>query len=218
MASWTYPRVAKGEKFLDRTSRMSKAQRERFFFEEYIRKGHATRVREWITGRHSRKWGGQAGPIARAIGELLKPLPSRFRDYLGNVCESHHEDDLENRTKYPLYAVVGNTQKETVNVQYAAILLRTADLLHITKDRTPSVAYPNDRLFRPDGGLEWDEQRGVFSVRHKKKPVDPHDPESSVIVISADFHDDRPFFALSEYRVYADEQLQQSRGRWVGKA
>jgi hypothetical protein len=54
-------------------------------------------------------------------------------------------------------------------------------------------------------------------VRHKKKTIDPEDPESSVIVISADFREESPFFALSEYRVYADEQLQQSR-RWVEKS
>jgi molecular chaperone HtpG len=48
-----------GRVFLDRTGRMSEGQRDRFFFEEYIRKGHATRVREWITGRHSRSWGGR---------------------------------------------------------------------------------------------------------------------------------------------------------------
>jgi molecular chaperone HtpG len=98
--------------------------------------------------------GRPAAPIARAIGDLLKPLPSRFRDYLGNICESHHKDDLEDRTKYPLFAVVGDHDKETVNVQYAAILLRTTDLLHITKDRTPSVAYQTIGFSDPMGVSE----------------------------------------------------------------
>ena len=51
----------------------------------------------------------------------------------------------------------------------------------------------------------------MSSPRTKKKTVAPNDPDPSVIVISADFHDEPPFFALSEYRVYADEQVQQSR-------
>ena len=41
-----------GGEFLARANkRMNMEEKERFFFQEYIRKTHAARIREWITGR-----------------------------------------------------------------------------------------------------------------------------------------------------------------------
>jgi molecular chaperone HtpG len=82
-----------GQDYLARPYRMTKAERERFFFQEFIRMGHAQRIREWVTGRHTTIWGDKVLTIANAIGQLLSALPVRFREYLGLICESHHLDD-----------------------------------------------------------------------------------------------------------------------------
>src|SRR6185369_3678624 len=41
----------KSTDYLARARRMSPVEQERFFFQEFIRATHATRIKEWITGR-----------------------------------------------------------------------------------------------------------------------------------------------------------------------
>ena len=148
----------------------------------------------------------------------MEPLPSRFREHLGTVCESHHGDDLTDPLKFPLYESIGNDLRiEAVNVQFAAILLRTADLLHVTQDRTPSVMFKLIRFTDPKSVLEWGKQRGTFSVAPKARVVKTDEPDTTDIVIKADFTDEEPLFALQEYIVYADAQVQQSK-RWADKS
>lgn len=200
-----------GQEYIARTNRMDSSERERFFFQEYIRKGHAQRIREWITGRPGRAWGPQIEPIAKRVSKLLDGLPPRFREYLGIVCESHHRSDLENQEKYPLAARLGNNPSEIVNVQYAAILLRSADLLHVTKDRTPSVVYESIRFSDPKSVEEWDKQLGTFAVGPRGRKLIKDDPESAVIVIQADFSEERPLFSFQEYVAYADSEIKASR-------
>ena len=62
-----------------------------------------------------------------------------FKVDLAMICESHHEDDIDDFTKYRVDNVYGNDKNEKVNLNYIAVILRIADLLHITKDRTPSI-------------------------------------------------------------------------------
>src|SRR5262249_40533609 len=104
-----------------------------------------------------------------------------------------------------------------VNVQYAAILLRTCDLLHVTKDRTPSVMYQVIRLSDPKAVEEWDKQLGAFAVGPKGRRLEEKDPDTAIIVVHADFSEERPLFALQEYIAYANQQLQQSK-RWADKS
>jgi molecular chaperone HtpG len=210
-------KASDGQEYLSRTNRMTDVEKERFFFQEFIRLGHAVRIREWITGKHSQIWGTEVKPISEIISKLLDVLPSRFREDLGKVCESHHNDNLDNTDLYQLCARYGSEQQEIVSVQYAAILLRTTDLLHITKDRTPSIAYKVLRLSDPKAVSEWDKQLGTFSVAPKGRELVERDKESAIIMFHADFTQERPFFALQEYIAYANSQIQQSK-RWAEKS
>lgn len=204
--------------YLARTKRMTEEERERFFFQEYVREGHAARIREWITNKHSRRWGTKVAAAAAEVDRLLQPLPSRFRQHLGTVCESHHADNLDKIDLFPLFAKVGSDQKrECVNVQYAAILLRTADLLHVTWDRTPSVMFKLIKFTDPKGVSEWERQRSVFSVGPRTRELNPADPSTAEVLVDADFTEERPLFALQEYVVYANAQVEQSR-RWAEKS
>src|SRR5262249_2153798 len=115
-------------------------ERERFLYQEFVRYKHAERIRYWITGKAPERL-GDATLVMKEVAALLEPLQPQFRKDLGLVCESHHLDDLGDLTKYKPSQPYGNSEEETANVQYAALLLRTADLLHITRDRTPSVAF-----------------------------------------------------------------------------
>lgn len=190
--------------------------RERFYYQEYIRKTHASRVREWITGRHSHSWQEPVQSIAVEVENMLAPLPPRFREHLGAVAESHNRNDLDVAQKYPLCHKYGrgSNPDETANVQYAAILLRTADLLHVTKDRTPSVMFRLINLTDPLGVDEWDKQRGTSTVSMIGRTLLEDDPKTHVIVVTADFLEERPFFALTEYLSWAGRELAQCK-RWA---
>ena len=204
----------KGKDYLARIEKMDANEKERFFYQEFIREHHAARIREWITGRHSIQWGETVKGIADEIKKLLDSLPTRFKTHLGNVCESHHLDNLDKIEFFPLCQYYGSDYIETANVQYAALLLRTTDLLHVTKDRTPSVMYKLINLSDPKGVDAWEKQRGTFSTHMVSSEFDPENIDTHQIVVSADFTEERPFFVLSEYLAYADEQIKQSK-RWA---
>lgn len=206
-----------GREYIARTNRMSPSEQDHFFFQEFIRKGHALRIKEWVTGRNPTRWGPDVAPIASEIANLLAPAPARFREYLGVVCESHHSADLDKLDRYPLAMRFGNDPLEIANVQYAGILLRTADLLHITRDRTPSVMYKAIRFSDPKSVAEWDKQQGTFAVGPKGRRLVEGDPESAVVVVNADFTEERPLFSLQEYIAYADAEIKQSV-RWAAKS
>lgn len=204
-----------GKDYLARVNKsMTTEEKEKFFYQEFVRSEHAKRIREWISGRHSTYWGENVKPVSDKIAELLKPLPTRFREHLATVCESHHKEDLHKVDKYSIFQPYGNHAAEAANVQYAAIMLRTVDLLHVTKDRTPSIMYKTLRLSDPKGVDEWKKQQGTFSVRMKTREFNPNDIDSHVISISADFSEERPYFVLAEYLTYAEEQITLSK-RWV---
>ncbi|HLO16181.1 MAG TPA: hypothetical protein VK206_15210 [Anaerolineales bacterium] len=127
--------------YMARVERIEGEYRDRFFYQEYIRMHHATRIRELIHGRSTGQWGETIKPVFDEIADIMRELPPRFRENLGNVCESHHADNLDKREYFPLHQHYGGAEEASANVQYAALMLRTADLLHVTKDRTPSVMY-----------------------------------------------------------------------------
>lgn len=200
-----------GRDYIARTEKMTDEEKDRFFYQEFVRKQHATRIREWISGRHSSQWGDSVKSITEEIVKIMEDLPTRFRENLATVCESHHKDDLDKVERYPLCQHYGSHSNEVANVQYSAILLRTTDLLHVTKDRTPSVMYKTIRLSDPMGVEAWKTQKDTFSVFMEGREFDENDTKSHVIVVAADFTEEKPYFALTEYLAYADRQVKQSK-------
>jgi len=186
---------------------------ERFLYQEFVRAKHGERIRYWISGKAHDSL-GVAGQVVTEINPLLVALDPQFRQDLGLICESHHLDDLDDFDKYCLSRPYGNSDEETANLQFAAILLRTSDLLHITRDRTPAVAF---RLINPSDPIsqdEWAKQMAVKSVRPKPAldedgNVDPNAPRDTV-EIHAFFEKPDGFFGLTSYLAYAAEQLKQN--------
>jgi len=148
---------------------------------------------------------------AAEVRKLVEPLGDKFCRDLGLVCESHHLEDLGDTKKYKTSQPYGDEPKEAANLQYAAILLRSADLLHVTQDRTPSITF---RLVNPTDTIsveEWHKQMAVVSVR-SKVAVDKegHADQSlprDTIEFHASFKDSDGFFALTSYLQYVRDQL-----------
>lgn len=206
-----------GKDYVARANNMQHDEKDSFLYQEFIRLHHASRIREWITGRHSCHWNTGIQSIADEIAKVMEDLPTRFREQLANICESHHKDNLSNIDIYPLYQSYGHQPEESANVQYAALLLRTVDLIHVTKDRTPSVMYKTITFSDLKSINEWEKQRGTFAVNMIGRNFQAEDIETHYIKVSADFSEERPFFALTEYLAWANDQIIQTK-QWADKS
>ncbi len=188
-------------------------KQERFIFQEYVRKHHGDRIYNWILDENSAFVSCDA-KVIELIGELVKNLPPLFKVDLAKVCQSHSLDDLNDFGKYKVSQSYGTTPQEKANVFYAALILRTADLLHITQDRTPVVEYRVIAPTNPISQEEWAKQRAVASVT-PKIPLDedgnkcPEIP-SDTFEVNAYFEDEHGFFSLIEYLNYVRTQLKHS--------
>lgn len=194
---------------------------ERFLYQEYVRANHAKRIRCWITGGTSVPDGANESTIVQELEKILDHLHPKFKRDLGTVCESHHLDDLYDFSKYETCARYGNTADECVNLHYIAIVLRTADLLHITNDRTPSIQF---RLINPSDSksiVEWQKQRAVTAVaakdpRDKDGKIDRSLPKDTIEVVAYFDQPDKAeaFFGLSSYIIYMRSEIQKCY-RWI---
>jgi len=192
-------------------------KRDAFLYEEFIRRTHAQRVERWIRGKSQLATPNDISLIEKEIHKTLNPLNSGFIDDLAKSCASHHLDDLDDNEKYPLHSLYGNSKGATANVQYCATILRTADLLHITKDRTPSRSFQVMKISDPTSVMEWKKQMGVFAVGPVSKVLKLSDPDTHYIRVNADLESENSFFSLTEYLSYANDQIRQSR-RWIEKS
>ena len=205
-----------GKEFLDKLSNLGE-EAEQFLYQEYVRKNHAHRIKQWINGEYGDLKGTEGETLVSEINDALRHLDSRFRRDLALVCESHHLDDLDNFTKYSTCVHYGNDPAETVNLHYSAIILRTVDLLHITSDRTPSTQFRLINPTDPISMIEWKKQMAVKAVQ----PKTPRDENGNVddslvkdtIEISAYF--DQPdqaeaFFGLNSYIIFMRSEIRKN--------
>ena len=175
---------------------------EHFIFEEYVRHTHPQRIYEWITG----------GPLSNSVqgaelSALLHSTDKTFRHYLGVICRSHHLSDLYDKTTYPLEFRFGNRPQDQANIQFLAICLRLADILHMSNDRTPPVEFRIISPRNPVSAREWAKQLQVSGVCPSR--IDP-----SEILVNAVCVDHRMFFYLRDFVGVADSELQRCRA-WL---
>ncbi|WP_174367387.1 ATP-binding protein [Deinococcus sp. JMULE3] len=196
-------------------------EREKFLYQEFVRANHAKRIRKWIEGKFNAEL-GYSEKMFKEVDELMSVLPSRFRNDLALVCESHHLNDLDNLDKYIVSQPYGDSDDETGNIQYAAIILRTADLLHITTDRTPSVQFRLINPQNPKSQIEWVKQNAVTRIRPKKITVvdekgNESEEQSEAIEVFADFSSADGYFGLTSYLTWAEKEIKQNK-KWCESA
>lgn len=104
--------------------------------------------------------------------------------------------------------------QEKGNVFYAALMLRTADLLHITENRCPSEQFQIISPSNPISQREWAKQSGVTDISPKEKVNgEGHvikSQQSDTLLVTGYFEDPKGFFPLMDYLAYARQQLLQS--------
>ncbi|WP_155298935.1 HD domain-containing protein [Deinococcus kurensis] len=188
-------------------------ERERFYYQEFVRHYHGERIKAWLEGGEKLDYG--VSVVKDILQESIGRLPSQFRSDLGLVCMSHHLDDLADTKKYKLNKPYGSIRQAECNLQFAAVVLRTADLLHITQDRAPSISF---RLINPKNPIsqrEWYKQNAVTAVRVKEfRAEDGKLLPSDTIEIHAEFNEAEGYFGLDQYLKYAEDQLKLSH-KWI---
>lgn len=208
--------LASGDSHLEyatKIAELGEENAERFLYQEFVRKQHAHRIKAWIDGTPHLHFGA-ADSLVEEIQGLLGGLPPQFRRDLGLICESHHSSDLDDFGQYKLVQPYGDSEAETANLHYCALILRTADLLHITQDRAPSTLF---KLINPKDPLsqkEWWKQNAVTRVKPKpvldKEGMPNHSFPTDTIEVFAVFEEPIGFFGLTSYLNYAETQLRQS--------
>lgn len=184
-----------------------------FLYQEFVRENHAKRIRQWIEGNPNNEF-GNTNEIRKIIDDILKDLDKMFRIDLAMICESHHKDDISDFNKYRVNNVYGNGKEEKVNLNYIAIILRTADLLHITRDRTPSITRKLINVSNPTSVVEWEKQKAVRAVQPKLKRDGNENInenlEKDTIEVTAYFEGAETaeaYFGLSSYLQYTRKEL-----------
>lgn len=192
---------------------LSDDDRQHFLYQEYVRCHHGDRIAKWILQEES-SYVYYDENVTSVINGLVKDMRPLFRNDLAILCESHLLDDIDNLDKYKVGQSYGVSPDERGNVLYAALVLRTADLLHITSDRTPTVQFRIIAPTNPKSQIEWCKQNAVSSV----SPKIAEDPEGNrdeslpmdTLEVNAFFENEDGFFSLIEYLKYVRLQLREN--------
>src|SRR5262249_6767744 len=152
-----------------------------------VRANHARRARHWIEGTINNRFGSTETTSAE-VQRVLTNLDDTLRRDLGLIAESHHLDDLDDISKYKLVQPYGPSDAETANLQYCAIILRSADLLHMRRDRTPSVLFRTINPTDPISQLEWAKQNAVRRVMPRRGLNDDNVPDEKAPKETIEIH------------------------------
>ena len=209
-----------GRDYRARVAHLIPERANRFLYQEFVRQNHGERIRNWIMGRPTDHLGVTHEVMSQVV-DLLQVLDPQFRRDLALVCESHHLDDLTDFRKYKPSQPYGNTEEETANVQYAAILLRISDLFHITTERTPSIVFKAISPTDPISQEEWANQMAVKRVRSQvatdtEGNLDEKAPRDT-IEVHAYFTEESGFFGLAAYLVFAQAEVRKTYA-WAREA
>lgn len=178
---------------------------EKFLYQEYVRKNHGKRIYEWITNSEKK-----VTEPYKMIDDMLGGLDTSFRSDLALICQSHQLDELPEHLK-SVDEAYGSSLNEKVNLLYVSTLLRSADILHMTHDRTPDIEY---RIISPQNSIsiiEWAKQKAVRSVdvlyqKDENGKVDKT-KQPYMFEIQAKFTDDKGYFSFKEYLTYVKQEL-----------
>ncbi|MBS7457365.1 HD domain-containing protein [Coralloluteibacterium stylophorae] len=199
------------DEFRARLNQLPDEEAERIWFQEYVRYSHGRRIRSWIEGLPTDA-GDESGEIRQLVSSLFAKFDPALKRDLALLCESHTRDDLADVQRYKVSQPYGSSEEETVNLQYLAAVLRTVDLLQITKNRAPSILYQLINPTDPLSQVEWRKQGAVRNVRPKPGldrdgNVSP-DAQADTIEVHAQFQHADGFFGLTSYLTYAEREIQ----------
>ncbi len=193
-----------------RVNELTPEERDLFLYQEFVRHNHARRIRQWIEGTIDPSYGVAVAAVAE-VQRVIANLDPTLRRDLALVAESHHLDDLDDLSKYKVVQPYGSSDAETANIQYCAIILRAADLLHMRRDRTPSVLFRVINPTDPVSQREWAKQNAVRRVMprmglNEERMPDLNAPKDT-IEVHATFTEENGFFGLTSFLQYVAQEI-----------
>lgn len=185
---------------------------EKALYQNYVRKHHGDRIHRWIM-EAGNSGDTDENPVLKLLGQLLGSLDGRFREDLACICRSHQEPLARRIDEYKTQQPYEQNSRSEVNMLYIAVLLRTADLLHVNSERAPLVDYLVISPQNPYSRREWVQQRSVQQIRPKKEKnregiCDPHIEQHRFEVV-ATFDDENAYSHFMDYLRYAEKELKE---------
>jgi hypothetical protein len=198
-----------GIDYKDALSYLNDEEREKFYYQEFVRYNHAERIYYWIKGQ-ARESLGASHKTVDAINTLLDGLGEKLREDLALICRSHHYEDLDQiDSVYVLRRAYGQPEETHANLQYCALLLRTADLLQIRRNRTPAIMLKLIDPTNPKSQNEWAKQAQIRAILPTKSDFEKNGSDDT-IEVQAEFTEASGFFGLTAYLQYVQTELKQS--------
>lgn len=178
-------------------------------YQDYVRIHHGDRVFKWIS--EVKDSVDEEKPIDILLYKILSPLDSKFRKDLARLCKSHQDKISDIFSNEDTDIHYNQDKRSKVNLLYCAAVLRTADLLHVTSERTPDVDF---LLISPKNAYshrEWVKQQAVRCIlpkqeRDKDDNVDPN-VVPHLFEVRAEFKDDDAYLHFNQYLDYAENEL-----------
>lgn len=190
---------------------LSQDEKDKLIYQDFVRENHGNRICKWIKNIGDQPETDDA--ISKLLYDMLHYVDENFREDLAEVCRSHSESfskckDLVTDRPY------AQGKEYQANLLYAAAVLRTADLMHINYERTPTTAYllisPKDAVSRQ----EWVKQKSITSIRPKKEfDKDNHlDTNAKIhrLEVVGNFKDSAAYKSLMSYLDMAEDQLKET--------
>ena len=188
-------------------------ERERFQYQDYVRLNHGNRIYKWIKeiGDHPEV----DNPISKLLYDMLHYVDENFRNDLAVICKSHSDNFSEISGSLKVDMPYAQGREYQANLLYVAAVLRTADLLHVNYERTPTTAYllisPQDEYSR----REWVKQKSVISIRPRQEfdkdgKLDLNVPTHRVEIIGR-FKSPSAYKSFISYIDEAERQLKETR-------
>ncbi|WHU02597.1 ATP-binding protein [Sphingomonas sp. NIBR02145] len=203
----------KHKEYASRLEQLDPAEADRIEYQEFVRASHGKRVRTWIEGSGADDDGATAA-IKQIVRDLLRDLDDTFRRDLGLVCESHTLGHAEAIADLQVSQPYGGGRQGEVNLRYIAVILRTIDLIQISRRRAPSVLLQLINPSSPTSQIEWQKQEAVREVRPSPKLDSDGNVSkngiSTAIEVHATFKEPTGFFGLTSYIAYASKEISAS--------
>ena len=180
-------------------------------YQDFVRENHGNRICKWIKNIGDQPEADNA--ISKLLYDMLHYVDENFRADLADVCKSHSEVFSQYKD-LPTDKPYAQGKEHQANLLYAAAVLRTADLMHINYERTPTTAYllisPKDDYSRQ----EWVKQKSITSIRPKKEfDKDNHiDVNAKIhrLEVDGNFKDSAAYKSLMSYLDMAEKQLKET--------
>ena len=196
----------------DYSNTKSEDEREKLQYQNFVRCNHGERIYKWIKNIGDQPEAGN--PISKLLYDMLHYIDENFRNDLAVICKSHSDkfSDIARELKTDIPYAQGKEYQ--ANLLYAAAVLRTADLMHVNYERTPTTAYllvsPQDEYSR----REWVKQKSVISIRPRQEYDKDNKLDNSAkihrIEIIGRFKDSSAYKSFMSYLDEAELQLKET--------